>query len=339
MNSNRIYHLTGTAKEIGLAMGRALGPRLEENVARYIQKRPRQPEAIDLDELHRGALAWLRTLPRRFQEELEGMAEGASLPLQRVAEWMYVERCVRDSCSGFVGSLNGRVWVARNNDMFVPDAWGYLTIREVDGCIPTMCFGMEGDVFTPTGINRDKLWLHYNYLPVWNSPRAGRPHLPGYVLMTEMLETCSTIAEVEAQLNTIDREDGMMLFAVDGKTDEFAIFECTCAGYAKRALQNKWLVGTNHYCAVPEKARDENSASRYARMEQLVRALYTRESNIDLPRDLIAILADDGVERRGAEMATVYANVACPSTGQIWYTFGGYPAASRGDWQPVAWPW
>lgn len=32
----------------------------------------------------RGAVPWLRTLPDRFQDELEGLAEGAQVPLQRV---------------------------------------------------------------------------------------------------------------------------------------------------------------------------------------------------------------------------------------------------------------
>jgi hypothetical protein len=36
----------------------------------------------------------------------------------------------------------------------VPELWGYVTIREVEGRIPTISFSMEGDVFTPTGINK-----------------------------------------------------------------------------------------------------------------------------------------------------------------------------------------
>lgn len=67
--------------------------------------------------------------------------------------------------------------------------------------------------------------------------------------------------------------------------------------------------------------------------------LYARESRASLPGDLIAILADDGVERRRQDFSTVYATVSCPGTGELWFTFGGYPAASRGAWLPVAWPW
>jgi hypothetical protein len=339
-SSDRIHRFAGTPREIGRAAGRMLGPRLGENIGRYIRERPRRPDALDLAELRRGALPWLRTLPQRFQDELEGLAEGANLPLQRVAEWNYVEWCVDDSCSAFVGRLGGRTWVARNNDGFVPGLWGYVTIKEVTGRIPTVSFGMEGDVFATTGINRDRLWLHHHELPVSDAPRPGRRHLPSWVLLTDMLETCSTIVEVEACLDAIDRDDGMLLFAVDGNSGEFAILECACSHHARRAPTGPWLVGTNHARELDEPPPEGSSRSRFARMETLATELYGRDSPAQLPRDLIAILSDDRVERRGPpDIYTVFSNVACPVTGELWFTFGGYPAASRGEWLPVAWPW
>jgi hypothetical protein len=335
-SSDRIRRLSGTPWEVGRAAGRALGPRLEENIARYIRERPRRPDALDLAELQRGSLPWLRALPERF----EGLAEGAGLPLQRVAEWNHVESCVDDGCSGFVGRLGGRLWVARNNDLFVRGIWGYATIREITGRIPTIGFGLEGDVFTGTGINRDRLWLHHQALPTSDAPRPERTHLSGWVLLTDMLETCSTIADVESRLGGVDRDEGMLLFAVDGKSNEFAILECDCSRHVRRATTGPWLVGTNHACALPDQsAPDEGSRSRQARMEAMATQLYEREPGARLPDDLIAILADDGVERRGEDISTVYAAVACPGAGELWFTFGGSPAASRGEWEPDAWPW
>jgi hypothetical protein len=54
---------------------------------------------------------------------------------------------------------------------------------------------------------------------------------------------------------------------------------------------------------------------------------------------LIAMLADEGIESRSGEVQTAYSNVACPATGEMWYTFGGYPSASQGDWRRLEWPW
>jgi hypothetical protein len=58
-----------------------------------------------------------------------------------------------------------------------------------------------------------------------------------------------------------------------------------------------------------------------------------------MPWDLVRILPDHGVEGRDEDYGTVYANVACPGADCLWYTFGGYPAASAGVWRRLAWPW
>jgi hypothetical protein len=338
---NRIQHFKGNPREAGFAAGRSLGEKLEHTLSHYIAG---VESSSDMSKLHAGALPWLRGLPKRFQDEFEGMAEGAGIPLQRLVEWAFIEECEIKQCSGAVCLFEDHAWVARNNDTYVPELWGYATIREIDGRIPTLNFTMEGDIFTPTGVNQEKLWLHYNFLPVWDSPRPGRPHVPAYVFLTEALELCRTIQDVEAFLDETDRDGGMLLFAVDGKTEEFALFDCLCSQHFRRETSGGWIVGTNHYCTCEDITlgadwTSESTVKRFNRVESLIQALYARQAPPNLPDDLIRILADDEVERREQKLVTAYANVACPNTGELWYTFGGYPAASQGNWQKMAWPW
>jgi hypothetical protein len=66
-------------------------------------------------------------------------------------------------------------------------------------------------IFSGTGVNKEKLWLHYNFLVPWDEPAPDKPHVPAFVLMTEALELCRTIEDVEALLNTTDRDGGMLL--------------------------------------------------------------------------------------------------------------------------------
>lgn len=341
ISSERLMHLSGTAHAVGLAAGRALGERLGWTIRHYITS---QEVYTDMPKLQQGALDWLRRLPLRFQEELEGLAEGAGLPLDLLAQWSYIEECEKRGCSGAVALVDGQAWVARNNDTYVPELWGYASIRAVQGRIPTIHFSMQGDPFTPTGINQDRLWLHYNYLEVWDAPDPGRPHLPAFVWMTEALETCSSIAQVEAMLDSTGRDSGMLLFAVDGKTNEVALFECLCSQHFRRDLAEGWIVGTNHFCSLDDPTLGDedyplSTLSRYRRMENMVREWSMRERAASLPADLVRMLADVGIERREGRLITAYSNVACPATGELWYTFGGYPSASRGDWQRLEWPW
>jgi hypothetical protein len=333
---------------MGYTMGQKLGGRLETNIARYIRQRVQPGMHLDQEAWRSGAVPWLYSLPARFYEEFEGLAQGSGLPLQRLAEWGYIEVCLSNQCSGAICLIRDRVWLARNNDMYAPDLWGYVTIREARDRIPGISFCLEGDVFTPTGNNREKLWLHYNYLPVGDAPQPDKLHLPGYAFLLEALETCSTLYEVEALLREIQRDDGMLLFAVDGKTDEYALFECTCTQAYKRTPSDGWLVGTNHYCAIPQPAPLSSTGpldtvSRYQRLESLIQDLYAREQEVEPVSDLMRLLADDAVESRLETrqdgLVTVYSNVACPSDTEIWYTFGGYPAASKGDWHRLEGPW
>lgn len=343
MNSHldRIHRFKGTPHEIGFAAGQMLGDKLEQNILCYISH---TENTIDMREMQSGALPWLHSLPQRFREELEGLADGADLPLQRLAEWVYVDEFSANQCSGVICLFEGRAWVARNNDLYLPELWGYATIKEVAGRIPTINFSMEGDVFTPTGVNKDMLWLHYNYLPVPDEPAPDKVHVPPHVFLTDALELCHTIGDVEKMLGEVDRTGGMLLFAVDGKTNEFALFECTCSRYCRVEPSEAWIAGTNHYRAFndPDLSIDEaptSTLTRLKRVESMIRVLSDVQVPPNMPEDLVRILADDEVERRDKEFMTVYSNVACPGTGEIWYTFGGQPAASRGNWQKLDWPW
>jgi hypothetical protein len=145
-------------------------------------------------------------------------------------------------------------------------------------------------------------------------------------------------------LGHVQRDDAMLLFAVDGKTDAFALYECGCTDVYKREGDKGWLVGTNHCCVHPKappisNSRPLSTASRYERMETLAASLLSKGGHASPVKELIQILADDAIESRSGEFATAYSNVACPSNRQIWYTFGGYPAASHGNWQELEWPW
>ena len=329
----------GSPRAVGRAIGRAMGPRLEANIQRYLRERPPRPDAIDADRLRREALRWLDALPERFREELEGLAEGAGLARLHVAEWACIDSFLDDGCSAVLARIGGHVWIARNNDMFVPGIWGHAVVRAINGRIPTLTFGQEGDVFTATGINGEGLWLHHQALAVSDAPRPGRPRMSGWILLADMLETCATISDVEARLVRVDRDEGMLLFAVDGKTDEAALFECACSRHVRRDAGGPFAAGTNHAVALREHPSAGDSPSRLTRLEELASRLLEPGVLPRVPDDLIAILADPAVERRGARFATVYSVVACPATRATWFTFGGEPAASSGRWSPVAWPW
>lgn len=337
----RTRHVRGRdSYEIGFTTGRSLGERLGTNVERYLVERT----GSDLEARSFGseALAWAVDLPSRFANEIRGIAEGSRIHPERIAEWAYVEAYLqKPGCSSFLRRQEGCIWLGHNNDTYVPDLWGYATIKEIDGRIPTMTFGLEGDVWSTAGINQARLWLHVDHLPVADAPDTTKVCLPTYGFLVEAVETCENLDDVGNLLGKIDRNDGMLLMAVDGKTNEGAVFECTCSSAIRCDLDSDWLVRTNHALETGD-AWSEPQARRFstwARADRVSTLLNDASGRALSHADLVGFLADDDVERRDREFATAHSIVACPGSAEIWYTFGGRPSASRGSWSSVPWPW
>ena len=334
--ANRYLRLTGTAYQVGYQLGEILQATLGQDIDHYLKEGPLKFHETTAEKLSTGAMDWFSLLPRRFRTEMEGLADGSGVRLSRIAEWAFADSGGRPSCSAFLLRVKADVWVGRNNDLWVPDLWGYAIRRQVTGRLATLIFGMRGELFAATGLNQAGLWLHYNWLPPVNFPAAQDAWTP-YVLLTEILETCKDVDEAESRLESTNRTGGMLVFAADGNGNG-AIFECSCTDIHRQDLNDTFLAGTNHYqyLSVPSNSPDEPPDS----IERLT-VLATKLNELpDLPttEDLIRVLADPSVEQHRLDYGTVYANLYAPLTRQLWFTFGGFPAASRGNWQPIPWP-
>ena len=325
----------------GVQLGRILGPDFSTYIERYVEVRA-QGKTVDPKASEVRSAAWIESLPSHFADRFKGLSDGSGIPFERVASWGYLEIELNQGCSSIVCRSADRVWIAHNNDTFVPESWGYTTVFEIAGRIPVMCFGLAGDIWTTSGINKSRLWLHVDSLPSNDGPGPEKLTLPTYGFTVEALETCETIQDVADLLNKIDRTEGMILIVVAGGGDEAAVFECSCSGWAKVTFSTDWLVRTNHALIEPHSERPGkrplDTWSRYDRLRALLENRYAGGGDPS-PTDLRTYMADDQVERRGEQFATAYSVVACPQSGRIDFTVGGVPAASCGNWSQIEWPW
>lgn len=163
--TDRIISLKGTPREVGYDLGRLLANRIEATMERYLHSGPLLHETLDVQKLKQGSVLWLENLPERFKEEIQGIAEGAHIPVERLAEWYFSEDCVDAGCTGIIVRRDEGIWVARNNDYLAPELWGYACVREISGRIPVIGFGREGDVFTVMVKEKNLLFLS---VPVHN---------------------------------------------------------------------------------------------------------------------------------------------------------------------------
>jgi len=328
----RILEYSGEPREIGRGLGEELKTELEDRIKRFLAAID-TAFGLDRERLSAQAKEHFARLPSHFQEEIKGLAEGAGMEMGRILEWCFADSSAENRCTGVLCSSNGDVWIARNNDYVLPDAWDTVTVRVPVNRLASALFGMAGDIFSATGINERRLWLHYNWVPRHEAPSASRPAMLPEVFLREALETCSSLGEVERLLNSQNRESGMLLFAVAGETEQAAVFECAPSMYRTEHLQGDFLCRTNHSRILnpAQEADSGQTCARYTRLCDLLDAAQFR----DLPGDLIRILADPQVEQE----STVYSAVSCPAKGPLWFSGGTHRAASLGRWERVEWPW
>jgi hypothetical protein len=337
----------GSPTEIGQAQGARLRDVLGARYAEYL-RRFATTGFLDVDRVRRDAMAWHDALPTRYREETAAIADGAGLSLSTMAECQFASYAVTGdpvrACTSIAASIEGRTWIAHNNDWFDcgSRAWTTAVVREIPGRRATLIFGLDGDVCGVVGVNEDRLWIQLNGFPANDAPRARTPRMPAPFLMREALETCASLDELERVLRGCDRTEGMAFYAVDGKTEEFALFECTRAGVLRRdPTPGSVLVSCTRDLAmrtIPTRngARAILGTNLRRRMDRLCELWVHSEPKA--MTDLAAMLADPEIEDVGNDSGTLYSNIACPSRGLAWFAAGELPAASRSEWRSMAWP-
>lgn len=330
-----VHRVSGSPYRAGLALGRALKDDLENAISGLIDRGLRAAGMLDEAKLRLGAQEWFGDVPRRYREEMKGVAAGSGVPTRRIVEYHYCGYAVR-SCSSICRAVNGEAWAGHTNDWYRFGSYAAV-VRAIDGRIPILTFGWKGDVCATVGINKQKLWMHTNGLPATDEMTGAKPWMPGFFLVREALETCSSVDEVEHFLDRVERDDAMALYVVDGKTQEFTLFECQRSAHQRIAPRNGQLLGTNHSIAgqVPEAAAGGSSHSRLRRIRELMPFSMGKR----MPEAIIEVLADRQVEEDSPHYGTVFGNVACPGKGMIWFACDAFPAASKGTWRRVNWAW
>ncbi|MEO1512134.1 MAG: hypothetical protein AAFU70_08680, partial [Planctomycetota bacterium] len=259
------YRVPGPAGESGLAHGRALPELFETAFHEAYIAAMMATNRVERSDMTLQASRWLEGLPANFQEEIDGMAVGAGVPVTQAAEFLYADiaRATRSAavdasvvasspivddelaagapggpadgpgagpmCSAVMARPSGGAnpWVARNCD------WLYATlmrgtaavVHETPNRIPTLAVGIRGDIDIDTGINAERLWLHLHTLLAVDDPPRDRTIISWLFWAREALELCASLDDLERFIERTGRDRGVIAVAVDGKTGEGAVFE------------------------------------------------------------------------------------------------------------------
>lgn len=385
-------HLPGSHEDAGFAYGRACAHLLEASAFDHYCASLSTITKTYAEHLPAYAQRWASTLPPHYQAQIHAFAAGARTSPLRVQQWLYADiaapsppasqslasqsalsqspashasapstliNLAGPMCSGIIASDDAHTpWVARNCDWYEATlARGTAAIvHAVPNRIPILAVGLMGDIDCDTGLNAEGLWLHMHTLLASDEPRAGVSCISWLFWMREALETCATLDDLEAFIARTDRDRGVLLFAVEGKTNQRAIYECTRATFHRvhpwqaqtQAGIKPLLFATNHcqqkhpqpptHPMPPRISPSNGTVSRYNRLAQLLAIAHPEEG----PTDLIELLADPHVEMHtatpGSNLRTIYSAVANPRSRDVWFASGSLPAASTAQWRHVTFP-
>ncbi|MEC9373603.1 MAG: C45 family peptidase [Planctomycetota bacterium] len=346
-----VVRLRGNPGDMGYEHGALLRPMVDAVFDRYMAAMAASTR-VDAARTVELAQAWMAGLPAHVREEMAGMAAGMGRSVEEVAAFLYADIARGGAaCSGMVAPGRGGMWVARNCDWRRGTLMRGVSVvvHEVPGRIPCMGMGINGDIDVDTGANAERLWMHVHTMHATDAPGGRRACFSWLFWVREALETCASLADVERLLDATDRDRGVILFVVDGKTNDAAVYECACTSWARiDPAADGTLTATNHCQRLHPtdverlaRARATSTTGRLHRVRELMgRGALERGA----PEGMIRVLADPRVEMgREAPLTTIYAAACCPASGELWFAGGpgevDVPAASRATWRRVKWPW
>jgi len=385
----RIDDLHGSPAEAGYEHGKRLPDLLDPTFREPYIRRLCDILRVEREDMSAQAARWLSKLPSHYQIEIDAMARGAGVTLEDACEFLYADiarptstvagtdtvtgagrpgefeaigevsdgsSCATGAggpmCSGALVDRGGVAWIARNCDWLSATLTRgtACVIHRTPGRIPVLALGIRGDIDIDTGMNAEGLWVHIHTLYAPGEPRGDRTCISWLFWAREALETCASLDDLERFIGATERDRGVIVLAVEGRTGARAIFECSRSDALRIDANGAApLLATNHHQrkhpASDEEVRREDSglpprrgSSTIARYCGLRDEVAHREGG-PYPDALIESLASERVEMRTpVHLRTIYSVVCRPSDSAIWFASGGAdgkPAASRGTWERV----
>ncbi len=326
----RIVHLGGTPREIGLQHGRLLKTEIV-SLLDYFFNEKGSLFGISPNDLLRGAKSLKPHIPAEYMQEMEGIAEAAGVPLDRII-YANIFLDIASAgmvgaklplCSNFValpGAAKGEIIHARNldwpGDEFIVSMNTVFEITPAQGT-PFVSAGWPGMVGTLTGMNSRGITMGEMTSMSTDATVDGMPIM---MLLRKLLQESANLADAYSILDKGPRTTGYNVVVVDPAAKDAFIVEMSASKILRYAPQDGLLWRTNHYLdpslkktqrkpmAVIYGTGKTDTDYRYMRLEQL---LNENRGNID--PTIAQIIMSDTFDLKTGTRGTATKNTVCRS--------------------------
>jgi hypothetical protein len=235
IKGTKVVHLSGTPYEMGYGHGHLLKEDvrdvmggLERGLDRLCRKSgvPRFVATYILDLLYKRTSPHI---PQRYKRELEGLADGSGVSLERLRRAHVVSVLTERACSSFAvfgpATADGKLYHGRNFDwamgLGLQDK-AALFLYHPEGHIPFASPSYIGSIGCLSGMNREGISIAQIGAVSTDSRFDG---IPLMFLLRRLLEECRNVTEAEALIRGARRTVGYNYVVADGKAREARAFE------------------------------------------------------------------------------------------------------------------
>jgi isopenicillin-N N-acyltransferase-like protein len=314
-NNIPVIEARGTHREVGRQIGEQCQPQIRVMVS-HLQDE--LPAGVSWDDMLSQSSLYLqlsRAVYPKYVEELEGIAEGANVPIEVIfismCEELWEAAAWKRGCTDMAArgpaTLDGSTLIAHTNDL-LPESEDNLVILKIQaGDEPEFLGVSSGGVGISAGFNAAKISLTGNQLDN-NDIRPGVPRLLvvrailASRFLSEAMDHC-LLPQRASSYNNVIADDNGEVYSMEGSaTDCEPIY-----------IEENILAHTNHYLhpAMRQFEADRNSISnsviRYNRAMRLLRQNYGQLT----PTLFRKLLADHAgyptsICKHGLETVTVF---------------------------------
>jgi|GEM_PF-451329 len=356
-----VIKLEGSPYEIGYQHGELLADEVEDLIVLMYE------EALEFEEetlprrllgklyMRRAALSFFDQIPERFRQELQGVADGADLPLYDI---LLIN--VYDELFNLVGCTNLAVWgessynnellMGRNLDYYYPEVMydrQILTYYIPEEGSQFLAADFPGYIGVLTGLNQQGLALGSLTAQAKETSLDG---VPTGILYRMIMESAASLDDAEDMLKENSRTIGNNLLVAADYSQKASVMEISPAEvYRRRPADRKnFIAVANHFNELENDLLFKSSVFRQDRAEELLEKYTKGENNENVEgsendlkmnrQDVINILNDrEEIEIEGygfhsiGNQRNVQSAVIQPEQLKFWLSINqSLPAAGQG---------
>lgn len=243
----KVLKLKKTGYEAGFVHGQSLRKEVKGILRDFFGEFPNiLQKEISIAEIKKEAGKYDEHIPRKYQEEMKGIADGAGVDYVDILLLNCYEDIINTFLCSSITSLKSKeipLIHGRNLDYYIKSIVKNTVVFDYfeDGFI---VIGFPGYIGAVTATNYKGISLTYNFAHHAGESKIG---IPSGIICREIIEKSTSMSEVSDIINKADRTVFNLIMVSSQRENDAQVFETSPSSIAVRKQENGSICATNHF--------------------------------------------------------------------------------------------